>query len=291
MEHFWLNEGATVWAERRILETLHGEAAAVVSYAIGQKALDESLERFGAGSPLTKLRTEMQGVDPDDAFSSLPYEKGSRFLVLVERTVGRERFDRFVRDYMARFRFTSITTEDFLAFLEAELPGTSAKVQAHRWLYEPDLPDNAPVFHSAKLDELTSLARRWNSGDRPTREQVQGWKPNELLVYLQHLPRPLSVADCDWLDKEMQLTKRGNYEILVEWLTIAAASDYEPAFQRTREVLTRVGRMKYLRPLYSALGKHPRTRAVARETFAAAAPTYHALSRRIVEGLLEKYPA
>jgi hypothetical protein len=110
-------------------------------------------------------------------------------------------------------------------------------VQAQRWLYEPDMPDNAPVFRSAKLDELTSLARRWNTGERPTREQLQSWNPNELLCYLQHLPRPLSVADCDWLDSELQLTKRGNYEILVEWLTIAAASDYEPAFQRTREVL------------------------------------------------------
>jgi aminopeptidase N len=70
------------------LEALHGEEAAALSYAIGQKALEESLERFGPGSPLTKLRTEMQGVDPDDAFSSLPYEKGSRFLVLIERTVG-----------------------------------------------------------------------------------------------------------------------------------------------------------------------------------------------------------
>src|SRR5512143_3065118 len=47
-EHFWLNEGFTVWAERRILEAIHGEEAATLGWAIGQKALEESIARFGA---------------------------------------------------------------------------------------------------------------------------------------------------------------------------------------------------------------------------------------------------
>ena len=112
-----------------------------------------------------------------------------------------------------------------------------------------------------------------------------------LLVYLQNLPRPLPAADCAWLDRELSLTGRGNYEILVEWLVIALGSDYEPVFAKTREVLAKVGRMKYLRPLYKAMGAKPRTRQLARDIFAAASPTYHSLSRRVVEGLFEKYPA
>jgi len=47
--------------------------------------------------------------------------------------------------------------------------------------------------------------------------------------------------------------------------------------------------MKYLRPLFKALGAHPRTRALAREIFAAARPRYHALSRRVVESVLADY--
>src|SRR5204862_1861079 len=123
-EHFWLNEGFTVWAERRILEALHGEAAAVLSWAIGQNELEESLARFGPESPLTKLRCDLQGVDPDEAFSSIPYEKGARLLALIERTAGRAQFDEFVRAYIAKFRFTSITTEQFMDFLETHIPGT-----------------------------------------------------------------------------------------------------------------------------------------------------------------------
>jgi hypothetical protein len=47
--------------------------------------------------------------------------------------------------------------------------------------------------------------------------------------------------------------------------------------------------MKYLRPLYGALGRHVRTRKLAQQIFAAASPGYHALSRRVVEGVMGKY--
>jgi aminopeptidase N len=289
MDHFWLNEGFTVWAERRILEALHGQEVAALGWAIGEAALTASLERFGAESPFTRLRTDLAGMDPDDAFSAIPYEKGSRFLALLERTVGRERWDRFMREYIGRFRFTSITTEEFLSFLDGKLAGASATVNARRWLYEPGIPENAPVFRSRSLERLIALAEGWPAGRRPRPEEAARWGPSELLVYLQHLPRQLDAASCRWLDENLQLTGRGNYEILAEWLAIAAGSDYEPVFPRLREVLTRVGRMKYLRPLYAALGRHPRTRALAREVFAQASPRYHALSRRVAASVIEKY--
>jgi aminopeptidase N len=290
IDHFWLNEGFTVWAERRILEALHGPEIAALAWAIGEASLQESLERFGAGSPLTRLRTDLAGLDPDDAYSSIPYEKGSRLVALLERTAGRARWDVFMREYMERFRFTSITTEEFAAFLEERLPGVAAAVEARRWLYEPGLPDNTPVFRSAVIDSLTALAEGWPRGVRPSADQSSRWTPAETLIFLQHLPRTLDTESCAWLDRTLKLGARGNHEILVEWLTIAAGSDYEPAFPRLREVLARVGRMKYLRPLYTALGRNPRTRALARDVFAATSPRYHQLSRRVAQSAIAKYP-
>jgi leukotriene-A4 hydrolase len=288
-EHFWLNEGFTTWAERRILEALHGEENSILKWSIGQKALDDSIARFGADSPLTKLRTELKGVDPDDAFSSIPYEKGARFVTTLERHVGREKFDAFMLKYMKRFRFTSITSEQFIEFLDSELPGASDAVRAQEWLYETGMPSNAPVFKSARLEELTALAEGWTAGKRPSEEQMMTWDSNALLVYLQHLPRQLDHDSLKWLDENLKLNGRGNYEILVEWLTLAAGSDYEPAFERIRQVLLEVGRMKYLRPLYKALGRNARTQALAREIYEAGKASYHSLSRRVIEGEMEKY--
>jgi leukotriene-A4 hydrolase len=289
MDHFWLNEGFTTWAERRILDALHGEKASALRWAIGQKALEESVDRFGADSPLTKLCTDLRGVDPDDAFSSIPYEKGARFVCVLERHVGREQFDQFMRKYIRAFRFTSITSEEFLAFLDQELPGTAAAVNANAWLYETGMPSNAPVFKSDRLDELTAAANAFAADSRPSPDQLGAWSADELLVFLQHLPRELDKEALEWLDRNLQLTRRGNYEILIEWLTIAAGSDYEPVFGRVREVLLEVGRMKYLRPLYTALGKHARTRVLAREIYAQHKGRYHTLSRRVIDSVVEKY--
>jgi len=101
----------------------------------------------------------------------------------------------------------------------------------------------------------------------------------------------LSHEDCAWLDDQLKLTGRGNFEILVEWLCLAAGSGYAPVFDRVRQVLSTVGRMKYVRPLYQALGKTKPGKQLAREVFARAAPTYHSLTRRVAEGVIAKYPA
>ncbi|MFO0581126.1 MAG: leukotriene A4 hydrolase C-terminal domain-containing protein [Anaeromyxobacter sp.] len=290
-EHFWLNEGWTVFAERRILRALRGDEAASIAWAVGQRDLDESLARFADQPDLTKLRTHLAGIDPDDAFSSIPYEKGARFIVAIERAVGEARFDAFIRAYLKQFRFQSITTEAFCAFVEQELPGALAKVNAPAWLDAPGIPADAPRFVSPRLEALTALAGGWKAGQRPVPAEVAGWHPTELLVYLQKLPQDLTHEDCAWLDANLRLTERGNHEILAAWLCLAAASGYQGVFPRIREVLSRVGRMKYVRPLYQALGRSEAGRKVARELFERVAPTYHALTRRVAEGVIQKYPA
>lgn len=43
---------------------------------------------FGANNPLTNLVPSLQDVDPDDAFSSVPYEKGFALLYHLEELLG-----------------------------------------------------------------------------------------------------------------------------------------------------------------------------------------------------------
>ena len=290
MEHFWLNEGFTVYAERRILEALQGSERAALEWSIGQRGLDEELTRFGANSPFTRLRGELSGVNPDEVYSRIPYEKGARFLVALERAVGRERFDPFLREYMKRFHFTSITTEDFLQFLKERLPDAVEKVDIQPWLYGSGMPDHAPTFHSKKLEELMNLAKGWSKGTRPSAEQIRDFGPKELLIFMQNLPEEVSQDDCRWLDATFKLTSQGNYEILTEWLVLSIRSNYEPAFDRVKRMVKEVGRMKYLRSLYTALSKNERTRLLARELFEENEKNYHPISQRLVHSILTASP-
>ncbi|HEY5948510.1 MAG TPA: M1 family aminopeptidase/hydrolase, partial [Kofleriaceae bacterium] len=188
-EHFWLNEGFTTYAERRIVEATEGVEMAALQAALGRRELDESLERFADQPALTKLRTKLDGVDPDLAYSLVPYEKGYLFLCAIETAVGRDKFAGWMRTYLDAFRFGAITTEDFEAHIEAALPGVLAKVNAHAWLDGEGIPATAPPLRSARLDAIEALG-----ASVPSREQTTAWSPIEWALYLENVPRPAPEA-------------------------------------------------------------------------------------------------
>ncbi|MBE0567688.1 MAG: M1 family metallopeptidase [Krumholzibacteria bacterium] len=286
IDDFWLNEGFTVWAERRILEKLEGNEAKALSAAIGRKGLQDALDNFGAGSPFTRLKTDSWGADPDEFYSMVPYEKGFLLVALMEQTAGRARFDAFVKKYIERFSFTSITTEQFEEFLEAELPGLAAEVGAEGWIRGEGLPQNAPVFTSAQLVQLQGLATGWPQGARPEAPATEAWTAIDWQIYLQALPRDIGAEGCAWLDEHHALTRAGNSEILCNWLALAVGNGHEPAYARAAEFVGQVGRMKYLKPLYTALHGNKATRKLAAETFSKHAPGYHPIARGGIERIL-----
>ena len=287
MEDFWLNEGFTVWAERRIIETLEGKEAASLDAAIGRKSLAKALDRFGEDSPYTRLKTDLKGIDPDEVYSQVPYEKGFLFVTLLEQSAGRKQFDRFIREYIEQFKFTSITTEQFLAFLEEKLPGLAEKVGAQQWIYDPGIPENCPKLHSKRLSELLYLAEGWEKGLRPEFGTAHKWRAKEWLVYLTNIPAVLSFEDCKWLDVNFNLSNTPNAEILTEWLVKVASSGYEPGFERIRVFVGSMGRMKFLKPIYKALLEREATTELALELFNKYRETYHPIAQSVLARMIE----
>jgi hypothetical protein len=282
-DHFWLNEGFTVFAERRILEALEGPEVCGLQAALGRQRLERAVEGFRDRPELTRLRTDLAEVDPDDAFSEVPYEKGYLFLRTLEETVGRPAFSELLRRYVATFRFRSLTTEDFEAFVERELPGALAKAQAGEWLRGAGIPENAPRPRSPRLEAIEALG-----GRSPEDGLASSWKPTEWALYLESVPRPAPESLCEELDRRFGLTRGGNYEVLVAWLTLAIESEHDSVLPRVEEVLGEVGRMKFLKPLYTALAKRPRTRELARGWLTRYQAHYHPIARQVVEGTLRK---
>ena len=80
--HFWLNEGWTTYMERVLQQILHGPAERSFSYVIGNKALLDDLERYVERPKYQRLVIDFEpGEDPDEAYSSVPYEKGANLLL------------------------------------------------------------------------------------------------------------------------------------------------------------------------------------------------------------------
>ena len=281
-EDFWLNEGFTVFAERRILEVLEGPEMLALHAAVGRQALDEAVANFRDRPQLTRLRTRLQGVDPDDAFSQVPYEKGFLFLRALEDAVGRPAFDRFLRRYMEAFRFQSVTTEELLELIQTELPGALEAVNAPEWIDGEGVPAGAPVARSSRLEAVEALKTELPA------PAAKEWSPWEWQVYLNHLPRPSPPELMTALDRRFNLTEAANPEVLVAWLTVAIRSGYPPAVRRAETLLGEVGRMKYLKPLYAALIAGPGTRSLAEAWAQRYRRRYHVIAAAGVESLLRK---
>lgn len=282
-EHFWLNEGWTRYAELRIAEALDGPEVASLLGALCRRDLDEAVARFtreGRGQ-LTRLRTQLEGIDPDLAFSVVPYDKGNLFLRAIEAEIGRERFDAYAKKYLDTFRFGAVTTEEFLTFTEAELPGVLARVDAPRWIDGEGLPSRAPEQRSAKLDAILAIGDALPPAGEPLTS-------TELNLWLERLSRPMPASFCAQADERFGLTRTGNMEVKVAWLRLAIASGYDEVLPETERVLCSVGRMKYLLPLYTALLARPETAALARRVFEKASASYHPIARAVVKGRIEQ---
>src|SRR6267142_819333 len=271
---FWLNEGFTVYAERRILEALHGRDSAELHAAAGLHDLHTALERFAAHPELTCLRTDLRGIDPDEAYSSVPYEKGSLLLRKLEETAGRPAWDAFLRAYLGAFRFQSITTQEFLDFLEARLPGLASRARALEFIDAPGLPADAPKPRSRRLEQLRAF-------------EVEPENPAELLVVLQALaPDSPRVRE---LDARFGLANRRSLELRHTFVLLQLRAGAPEAVDAARRILLASGRMRYLRPLYTELARrHPEA---ARRIYQEARAGYHNIARADVEGVLKQYGA
>ena len=284
-EHFWLNEGWTRYAELRITEAVEGKDSAALLAAICREDLDDAIRgAIADGRPgLTRLRTQLWGVNPDDAFSTIPYDKGALFLLAIEAEIGRPRFEVFARSYLDRFRFGALTTEEFLAFTEQELPGVLARVGSEQWISGEGLPANAPSVDSARLRAVVELGTTL-----PEAGQLQS--STEWNLWLDRLPRPSEAGFCATLDARFSLTQNGNMEVKVSWLRLAITSHHDAVLPEVERVLSSVGRMKYLVPLYVALAERPDQRPLALQIFERASAGYHPIAREVVQRKLAPKP-
>jgi aminopeptidase N len=271
-----------VYAERRIIEATLGREEAELQAAVGRRELLRVLDELAQHPELTRLRGHLDGIDPDHAFSIVPYEKGYLLLRALEENEGRERWDTFLRRYMQEFRFQALTTEEWLAFLERELPGAAVRASADLYLHGHGLPDSAPRPRSERLDRIVALPPRV-----PAAEEGARLSPLEWMLYLERMPRPVPLAALVELDQRFVLTRTRNADILCAWLSLALESHYEPAQRRALEFLGEVGRLKYLKPLYRLLLEDPASAGAARQAFARYREGYHPIARHVVESLMQ----
>ncbi|KAK6607551.1 leukotriene a4 hydrolase [Botrytis cinerea] len=288
-EHFWLNEGWTVYLERRIIAAVHGKHTETFLPLLDGKLLD-SVKLYGEDHEFTKLIVDLKGKDPDDAFSSVPYEKGFHFLYYLERLVGKPSWDKFIPHYFTTWKKKSLDSYDFKATLLDFFASDSAASKAlesvdwDSWFYKPGLPPK-PEFDTSLVDKCYALAKKWESKDyTPSPSDIEGWAANQVVVFLQQVQlftTPLTPVQSQAMGKAYNLVNTKNVELSSRYFGVGLAAKDETVYQPTAELLGKVGRMKFVRTLYRKLVVVDRKLAV--ETFEKNKDFYHPICRDQVE--------
>jgi len=278
---FWLNEGFTVYVERRIQEALYGKQRSEMEFAIEIGELKEEMAKLPERDQV--LHVDLKGRDPEEGVTLVPYVKGALMLRAIEEEIGRDRFDPFVRGYFDHFAFQSITTATFEAYLKEKLP--NLRLDVKEWIYKPGLPASTPKINSFLLNAVDEEVANWKKGQAPnTRE----WAAQQWLHFLRAMPASLTADQMAKLDKDYSFTKSKNSEILDAWLLLAIRHKYAPAQVALEEFLGRVGRQKFIKPLYKEMAKTADGKSRAKALFAKNKENYHPIAASAIEALLAK---
>lgn len=310
--HFWLNEGWTVYLERRIVGALHGEATRHFSALIGWNDLQNSIDSMSNPDRFSTLvQCLNDGTDPDEAFSSVPYEKGFNFLFYLENLVGgKDAFDPFIKHYFSKYAKQSLDTFQFLDTLfefYADKRAVLDTVDWERWLFTPGMPPQQS-FDTSLADNVYKLADKWvdAAAGNATAEQlkqlfngndVSEFNANQAVLFLETLTQgghtsthksgfawsqhPEAAKTLLQIYDNAKIVQSGNAEVIFKVYKFEVQAHLATHYQELADWLGTVGRMKFVRPGYRLLNDVDRPLALA--TFARFGDSYHPICRSLVK--------
>lgn len=269
---FWLNEGINVYLERLALQYVHGPETGPAhrgfSYIIGAKALVDARKNYADNPRFQRLVPVFKGTeDPDDAFSSIPYEAGSNLILHLERTVGGlHNFLPFIKSYFKTFHDRSVTTQDFLDHLHAfyatsaEITSALKTVDWNAWLHGEgiDLPVKME-YDDTLAKQSFALAKKWldvvkTSADPLSAgfsaDDVANFDTDQLVVFMERIHEDANVHVTDKYSRYMDdvygfsSTKSANGEVMLRFFEVALEDSESSYKEQAAEWVSRQGRMK-----------------------------------------------
>jgi aminopeptidase N len=313
-DDFWLNEGFTVYFEQRIMEVLYGKETADILAQLEFQEFQEEMKEILAGKHPedSQLHLNLKGRNPDDGMTTIAYIKGAFFLKTLESKVGREKFDRFLKHYFNVFKFKTVSTAGFIAEMENNLLlPEKLSFDYDEWIFHNGLPKNSVIINSPRLKRMESLAKRFSAGEnvfepvvtyewqkiknskkKKRIKKVSKIKRDDFIVqewqtFIRGLSDDISIEKLQYLDATLNFSTWGNSEEMAEWFVLNIHRENRIIRPAIEKFISKVGRRKYLLPIYKALVKNPEDKVWAKKVFDNSKAYYHAVSRNSVAELFE----
>ncbi|WP_246202899.1 M1 family metallopeptidase [Sphingomonas lacunae] len=291
----WLNEGVTSYFENRIMEQLYGPRRAAQEAALSYDDMIAAFADYGMESSATRLHLVGPDGSPDGGAGGVIYDKGALFLRTLEQITGRERFDAWLRQWFDNHAFQPATSAMILADLRANLVQGDSELESRLllddWIHAPGLPANAARPDPAAFSHIDAAVAAFAAGGPVETTAWAGWTTAERLRFVNRLPRAMDQGRLALLDESLGLSAIGNNEVLFAWLKLALANRYEPAVAPAEAFLERVGRRKFVLPLFETLlGQGDWGQMIARRVYTRTRPGYHPVTSTSVDRAMAATP-
>jgi len=287
-DDFWLNEGFATYFEMRIMEALYGKDIANMNAFIIKQYLDTELENLKDTPDETKLKLNLKGRNPDDASYRIPYYKGYLFLRTLEETVGREKFDEFLKKYFQKYAFSSMTTEKFVLYLNENLLGkTVIRFNTDDWIYKAGLPDNLAIIKSDRFDNVEKVLKQFIENNEVIKDATKNWTTEEWVHFIYNFPNDIGKEQLSMFDEAFDFTNSTNSYIAMVWYEQSINHNYHGynVDARIENFLINIGRRWYVRTIYEAYRRNNKL-GVALTIYKKARPNYHSVTANTIDELL-----
>jgi aminopeptidase N len=273
----WIDAALSVYMQDRLVREVYGEPRAALDRAAALGTLRVELGRMGSADQV--LAADLRGRDPGTVRRDAADLKGGLLFAFLAEKFGGERLDGFLQAYFDHFALKSITTEQFLGYLEENLldryPGIVSPAQVTAWVMEPGLAPAAPLPTSNPFENVDAARAAWLAGKLPAKKlDTRDWLTPQWTYFLANMPPTLRKDQLYELDQTFALTRSENAEVAGGWLMLVVENTYQPSYPRLERYLETTGRRTLVTPLYVELMKTPAGAALAKRVYAIARPFY-----------------
>ena len=294
---FWLNEGFTMFIERKILSSHKDKDMAKLDAMVGLSDLKADIIAFGESKSFSSLEPNLLGRNPDDAFNKVPYEKGFNLLYYLENKVNNDDiFQKFMRSYIDKFKKGVVKYMDFRTFFETFIKNNVKDwekilndIDWDTWVFAPGFPPVENDFSNKYADEVDQAVKDFyeNKLGDDFVKKFKDWftllKQN-FLNKIKESDIELSETQLEFLNEKLELIQ-GKYNVEVScsyYLTVLYHGTLSTKFEESLvDFLGKHGRINYIRPLFSALAR--RNKELAIKTLDKYRNFYHSIIIKYIE--------
>lgn len=274
---FWINEGITVYIERRIIEDVKGKDIADIYWQTGYEDLLEEINYLKSEGMQNMLPLHQTNItDPNDAMTEVAYERGALFFRELEGIVGRDRIDVFFRLFFEKYRYSAINTDAFFQYISHSFKQENLDSFFKKWIYEQELPAIKSKPVSTRLMKIEKIANSISQGAKINQDQFEKLTEEEYLRFIYALSDTLPIERYKTVDSILGFSRTGSREITSAWLVKIIPVNYTAYIHEIKNFLKNAtGRRRLVLVIYSKLSKTKAGFQLAEEIFEELRNSYH----------------